>query len=182
MLSILWSIGAWAVNTWSNGAWEKYQSTSESTKRFLSVPYESRKVSSFAHISTAQVLEELRVDIVNLENRVHHILVELRILYATKNKQGKGMLTLFTKDPAATLDYSVDWTDFLEDAETIATSVWTAPEGLTVLETTKTTKKATIWLSGGTLGEKYEVVNRMTSSNTTPRIDERTIIVHIVNK
>lgn len=92
------------------------------------------------------------------------------------------MTTTFTKDPAAKLDYSVDWTDFLETDENIAASEWTTPAGLTVVTSSYTNKKATIWLSGGALGTSYEVVNKITTSNNPSRIDERTIVILMVNK
>lgn len=92
------------------------------------------------------------------------------------------MTTTFQKDPAATLDYSVDWTEFLEDEEVIAASQWTVPSGITQVTTSYTDKKATIWLSGGTLGQTYELVNRITTDNNPARIDERTIVILMVNK
>ena len=92
------------------------------------------------------------------------------------------MTTTFTKDPAATLDYSVDWTEFLETGEIIADSEWTVPTGLTLVTDSHTDTKGIIWLSGGTLGKSYEVVNRITTDNTPARIDERTIVILMVNK
>lgn len=91
-------------------------------------------------------------------------------------------MTTFEKDPQAVLDYSVDWTSFLETAETIFSSQWIVPTGITLAESGHTTKVATAWLSGGTLGQSYELVNRVTTNNTPARVDERTIIVTIVNK
>lgn len=92
------------------------------------------------------------------------------------------MTTQYEKDPQAILDYSIDWTSFLETAETIATSQWFTTSGITVDVTGHTTKVATIWVSGGTLGQSYELTNRITTSNTPARVDERTIIITIVNK
>ena len=92
------------------------------------------------------------------------------------------MTTTFEKDPSAVLDYSVDWTDFLQTAETIATSTWVVPSGITADSDTNDDKIATIWLSGGTVGKSYELINRITTNNTPARIDERTMIICIVNK
>lgn len=91
-------------------------------------------------------------------------------------------MTTFEKDPQAVLDYSVDWTDFLETNETIFSSQWFNPEGITVDSNGHTDKVATVWLSGGTLGQSYELVNRITTDNNPARVDERTIIISIVNK
>lgn len=92
------------------------------------------------------------------------------------------MTTTFQKDPGATLDYSVDWSEFLETGETITASTWTVPSGLTTVTTSNTDTKATVWLSGGTLGQSYELVNRITTDNVPNRIDERTIVILMVNK
>lgn len=91
-------------------------------------------------------------------------------------------MTTFEKDPQAILDYSVNWTEFLETAETITSSQWFVPTGITLTESGSTNKTATAWLSGGTLGSSYEIVNRITTNNTPARVDERTIIISIVNK
>jgi hypothetical protein len=57
----------------------------------------------------------------------------------------------FEKDPDAVLDYAIDWTDRL-GSDTISTSTWTVPSGITKDSDNKTTAKTTIWLSGGTVG------------------------------
>lgn len=92
------------------------------------------------------------------------------------------MTTTFQKDPAATLDYSVDWTEFLDTGEAISASTWTVPDGITQVTTSFTDTKGIIWLSGGTLGKSYEIVNRITTDNNPARIDERTIVILMVNK
>lgn len=73
------------------------------------------------------------------------------------------MTDTFVKDPDEVLDYVRDWSAALGD-DTIATSVWTVPTGLTKDSDTNTTTTATIWLSGGTLGANYEVLNRITTA------------------
>lgn len=92
------------------------------------------------------------------------------------------MTTTFQKDPGATLDYSVDWSEFLETGENIVASTWTVPAGLTTVTTSYISTKTTVWLSGGTLGQSYELVNRVTTNNNPARIDERTIVILMVNK
>ena len=91
-------------------------------------------------------------------------------------------MTTFLKDPEAILDYSIDWTDFLETAETIFSSQWFTPTGITLDSNGHTDKVATAWLSDGTAGQSYELVNRITTDNVPARVDERTIIISIVNK
>lgn len=84
-----------------------------------------------------------------------------------------------TKDPNATLDYGINWAEWL-GADTIATVAWTVPAGLTQTAATNTTTSATIWLSGGTVGTRYAVACRITT--TAGRIDDRTIRIDCVQK
>lgn len=79
------------------------------------------------------------------------------------------MLTWPPKDPQEVLDYRIDWSARLEEGETISTSTWTVPAGITKDEDENAAATATIWLSGGTLGETYELVNQIVTS------DERTM-------
>ena len=82
----------------------------------------------------------------------------------------------FTKDPDAVLDYSVDWAKWLADDE-IDTSDWTVPVGLTKVGGTKTTTRATVWLSGGAAGQSYTVTNRITTAGG--RTEDRSFIVKV---
>lgn len=75
------------------------------------------------------------------------------------------------KDPDAILDYTANWATWL-DGDTISTSTWTVPSGITKVTDSNTTTTATIWLSGGTAGEKYEIKNTITTAGG--RKDERT--------
>jgi hypothetical protein len=86
----------------------------------------------------------------------------------------------FTKDPSALLDYAIDWEDWLEGTDTVASAVWTVPTGLALEDQIETDTVSTIWLSGGVLGTKYNVACLMTT--TDGRIDERTITISIKNK
>ena len=86
------------------------------------------------------------------------------------------MMQAFEKDPNATLDYVVDWSKWLQQGETISTSSWTVPAGLTQPATpaaSNTATTATVWLAGGTAGANYDVSNRITTS--AGRTDDRTI-------
>jgi hypothetical protein len=82
----------------------------------------------------------------------------------------------FLKDPQALLDFSVDWTSWL-GSDTIATSTWTVPTGLTKVSDSKTTEIATVWLSGGTVGQEYTVTNHIKTA--AGREDERSIIIQV---
>lgn len=82
----------------------------------------------------------------------------------------------FTKDPDAVLDYKVDWSDWL-DTDTIVTSDWTVPTGLTLELETNTATIATAWLSGGTVATSYNVTNEITTADG--RTDDRTITIKV---
>jgi hypothetical protein len=85
----------------------------------------------------------------------------------------------FLKDPGGNLDYAVDWTAWLGN-DTIDTSTWTVPTGLTKVSDSKTTKIATVWLSGGTVGQEYTVTNHIKTA--AGREDERSFTITIVER
>jgi hypothetical protein len=84
------------------------------------------------------------------------------------------MASSFVKDPSAVVDYQVNWAAWL-GVDTISTSTWTVPTGITQNSATSTTTTATIWLSGGTAGTTYTLVNRIVTA--AGRTDERSIRV-----
>lgn len=86
----------------------------------------------------------------------------------------------FTKDPAAVLDYYVDWEDWLAEGETISSSDWTLPDGITEDSSTHNDTKAEIWLSAGSPGKKYRLTNHIVT--TDEREDERTITIEVQNR
>jgi len=83
------------------------------------------------------------------------------------------------KDPDATLDYQVDWSEWL-GSDTIASSTWVVDSGITLDIDTNTTTTATAWLSGGTAGETYTATNRIVTADG--RTDDRTITIQIAQK
>ena len=74
------------------------------------------------------------------------------------------------------LDYQIDWTTWL-DGDTIATSTWIVPAGITRDSDSKSNTATTIWLSGGTDGEVYEIVNRITTAGG--RTQDRTVSITV---
>jgi hypothetical protein len=82
----------------------------------------------------------------------------------------------FTKDPNAVLDYSIDWTRWLA-GDQIATSEWIIPSGLTKMADSKTSTSATVWLSGGSVGQSYTVTNRITTA--AGRTEDRSFTIRI---
>lgn len=86
---------------------------------------------------------------------------------------------MFLKDPNATLDYVINWTSWLA-GDTIASSAHTVPTGLTLVSESETTTHTTVWVSGGTAGQKYEIICRITTA--AGRIEDRTIELKIVER
>ena len=86
------------------------------------------------------------------------------------------MSQYFTKDPDAVLDYAIDWSRWL-GSDTIQTSTWTVPSGLTEVSSEHTSTTVTIWLSGGTAGQTYTVTNRIVTAGG--RTDERSIYIRV---
>lgn len=74
-----------------------------------------------------------------------------------------GFTPDFSKDPDDTEDYVFNWADRLE-GDTIATSTFLLPDGLTQVSTSNTTTTATIFVSGGTSGTSYRITNRVTTA------------------
>lgn len=85
-------------------------------------------------------------------------------------------MSSYLKDPDALLDYTVDWSAWL-GVDTISTSTWVVPAGITEASASNNATAATIWLSGGTSGEDYEVVNRIVTA--AGRTEDRTLKIMV---
>lgn len=85
----------------------------------------------------------------------------------------------FTKDPQAVLDYKIDWSAWLASGETISTSTWTVPSGITddSDSITDSNTSTTIWLSGGTADTDYDLINHIVTSEG--REEDRTITIGV---
>ena len=91
-------------------------------------------------------------------------------------------IPIFIKDPNATLDYGVDWRDWLESGETIASVEWTVESGLTSGTESESGGIAKVWLSGGTVDNTYLVTCRVTTSNSPARIEDRSFNVKVESR
>ena len=80
------------------------------------------------------------------------------------------------KSSTAVLDYGFDWADWLV-SETISTSTWSVPSGITKDSDSNTTTTSTIWLSGGTLGNVYTITNTIATSAS--RTDTRAFLIQL---
>ena len=76
------------------------------------------------------------------------------------------------KDADASLTYTLDWTDWLTNSETITASTFTvetiAGDGdpLTKVTQSNTNYKTTVKINGGTVGKLYKVYNTITTSGS----------------
>ncbi len=92
------------------------------------------------------------------------------------------------KDPDERLDYQVDWLgsrfkpgELYGLSDTISNSLWIVPAGITSeAETLDPAGVSTIWLSGGTDGDTYEIVNRITTA--AGRVFDRTVELPVKTK
>lgn len=86
------------------------------------------------------------------------------------------------KDPGDTLDYQFDWSDWLEEGETIVASGWGVTSGeVTEDEFTGTTTRA--WLSGGTDRTELTLTNTITtSSEPVARVVDRSLIIRVESR
>jgi hypothetical protein len=78
------------------------------------------------------------------------------------------------KEPEAVKKYCLDWSEWLE-GDTIATSAWEVPEGLTLVSHENTATKAHVKLAGGRADETYVVRNLI----TTAAADVRSVGVRV---
>jgi len=69
------------------------------------------------------------------------------------------------KDPYAVLDYTLDWTNWMPDGDTISTISVSADTGITVDSTSNTDYIVTAYISGGTAGTIYNVEYRIVTAN-----------------
>jgi len=92
------------------------------------------------------------------------------------------------KDPDATLDYSVDWTDWLAQGDSLQTSVWTVSTVTSdyrpLLQNSNTvntvTSVGTVFISNGSAGNTYTLTNRVTTDSGLT--DERYFRMRIKNR
>jgi hypothetical protein len=81
----------------------------------------------------------------------------------------------WTQDPAAILDYTLDWTDWL-GGDTITAASFSAP-GLTIVASGATAFAATVFLAGGADGSDYPVTCQIMTAGL--RTDERTFLLQV---
>jgi hypothetical protein len=83
-------------------------------------------------------------------------------------------------DPDATLDFVIDWSDWLDTGEALAASSWSA-SGATVVTSGYDDTSATVWIHAST-GPRVVLTNSITTDNTPARIDNRTLIISVAER
>ena len=86
----------------------------------------------------------------------------------------------FQKDPDAVLDYTYDWTRWLQPGETISSHSIIVPAGITLGSSATGDGLVTAWLSGGVNGATYMVTCRITTNQG--RTDDRSIWLSVLDR
>lgn len=86
------------------------------------------------------------------------------------------MKTFESKDPDALKDYTIDWSRWLQ-GDTIVSSIWIVPAGITKASATAATSSTVIWLSGGMHAAEFVITNRITTA--AGRIEDRSFVVPV---
>lgn len=90
-------------------------------------------------------------------------------------------MTLLLKDPAALLDYAVDWgADYLTD-DTVVTSAWSVdpnePGGVAVVGQAVEPALTSAKVSGGIAGRVYRLVNHVVLGSGCE--DQRSVVIRV---
>lgn len=81
----------------------------------------------------------------------------------------------YIKDPSSTLDYGVDWSNWLATGEEITSSQWIIPTGLTLVSESNSTTAASVFIRGGVADRTYVITNRIETNQS--RIDDRSMMI-----
>lgn len=89
----------------------------------------------------------------------------------------------YPHSPNAELRYAVDWCNWLENGESIASVAWDVGTGLTdVLDSHNGRVANIVLLATASIGTKIRVACTVTSTATPPQIDTRVFYVNIVEQ
>jgi len=91
-------------------------------------------------------------------------------------------MTLLLKDPAAVLDYAVDWgAEYLGSDDLLAESLWSVdpdePGGLAIVTSGFEGRVASVQVGGGIAGRLYRLSNKVVT--LSGRTDERSIVLRV---
>lgn len=83
----------------------------------------------------------------------------------------------FEKYQDSLKDFTMNWGDLWLNGDTISTSDWTVPAGLSEVSDSFDNYKATVWVSGGVTGRTYVLFNHIVT--TAGKIDKRPLYLRI---
>ena len=90
-------------------------------------------------------------------------------------------MSLLLKDPAAILDYAVDWAAEYLDSDAVAESMWSVlpaeTGGVAVVESSIEPGMTTVKVGGGIAGRLYRVANHVVLASG--REDSRSIMLRV---
>lgn len=93
-------------------------------------------------------------------------------------------MSVYIKDPAAVVDYTVDWSAGYLDGDSLADSSFSIEPGesggLSVDAQAHDATTASVTLSGGITGHVYRVTNRVTTAGG--RTDERSLTIRVTER
>ncbi len=93
-------------------------------------------------------------------------------------------MAIFLKDPAAVIDYAVDWAAGYLQAQTVTDSSWSVapddPDGVVVVATVLAPSRTMATLGGGQSGRSYRVTNHVALSDG--RRDERSLVLRVEDR
>jgi hypothetical protein len=80
------------------------------------------------------------------------------------------------------LDYTIDWTDWLSEGESIAASSWALDDVLVGTHPFIRTNITGLFVTGGAVGEKYRVTNTIITDSSPARTDNRYFMIHFIHR
>ncbi|GAB4152652.1 MAG: hypothetical protein Tsb0016_25090 [Sphingomonadales bacterium] len=93
-------------------------------------------------------------------------------------------MSVYLKDAAANLDYSIDWAaGYLTDGQVVTASTWTiepddaSEGGLTISAEAVNATLTSVTVAGGVPGRHYRLINRISLSNGLS--DERSLVLRV---
>lgn len=89
------------------------------------------------------------------------------------------MISDYVKFPLEVKEVTLDWSSFV-GSDTISTSSWSVPSGITNAGDTNNTTSTTIYLSGGTSGNQYAITNTITLTIDGAISTPRTVLVEVI--
>ena len=86
-------------------------------------------------------------------------------------------MSTFIQCPTSNLDYTISWSQWLEQGDRITQSVWISETGLTLGIMSFTDNQTLAWLTGGTVGTNYTVTNTVTTQ--AGRVHCQSIVISV---